>query len=773
MPSYRQRLLNLAYIVEKKRQKLNRDVPDTTATETQEREEVTCKRCGQRGHKDGRSRSCRFNKIFDPAAYDILFSSFIYLLSEHKAEDRKRKREDGSTTAGRSTKRNTADSVGEGSTASEVESASISADNRSITTTIRSNIATNLTLAKQLAYRRARAAGKQDRDRKIKNPVAMRPCPDCVKNNCYDDENPHSSRRFVRKTGLESCIILTQQEKDSFLRIIREIAEDYREIAIKSQLNVHANALASFATSSADITAAQSKNLQVFIFNHSVNSTTRTNWPESIENTAENVARTNTIINACKVDNKPVTMTLMSANPERFLRKMYDMLVYWEEYNNGQITAFNEVQTEATYAWLKQTVTSSEHFKTLNRKKKNQLAFLLYRCIRDSTNFVNNLQLNVNQNQFLVNLVQTTQEQLRNSRTYLQGNTDTRIEDCFRPEMATSIKQYKMFSLTPLYSFTLKYVEIDIVHLKSLLLKVRRELQSDDIIDEGDNENKHERATYFFSQVFDFDSVRLDLNYNGKEMFTNMVCTDGYGIDFILAGPQKQAAALPDLEISDFSLEEIGTRFHLWGVDPGQKNIFTASDGHGEEVHQVWKYSAAEYYTRAGFKRTNQRIIDQKNEDGNFLQAERQITTYKTANLQIFILYVHSVLNNLNTLLAFYDDRFTALRFLNYIGRQRADTEMINIFVTGGKKYLKREFKQTDDRIPLVALGDAVFPTSMKGTLPGLARRLVKLFKQAEPARYSSHNRVYDFKNVNASRNMHRISYTVITTVEIPIMFRR
>ncbi|GAA5807717.1 hypothetical protein MFLAVUS_001091 [Mucor flavus] len=122
-----------------------------------------------------------------------------------------------------------------------------------------------------------------------------------------------------------------------------------------------------------------------------------------------------------------------------------------------------------------------------------------------------------------------------------------------------------------------------------------------------------------------------------------MVRTNGYGIDFILAGPQNQTTALPDLEISDFSLEEIGTRFHLWDVDSGQKNIFTASDGHGEEAHQLRKYSAAEYYTCAGLK----------------------------------------------------------------------------------------PFEQ-DDRIPLVALGGAVFPTSMKGTLPGLTRCLVKLLKQAE-----------------------------------------
>ncbi|KAI8050697.1 hypothetical protein BDF21DRAFT_432415 [Thamnidium elegans] len=97
---------------------------------------------------------------------------------------------------------------------------------------------------------------------------------------------------------------------------------------------------------------------------------------------------------------------------------------------------------------------------------------------------------------------------------------------------------------------------------------------------------------------------------------------------------------------------------------------------------------------------------------------------------------------------------------------------MVNIFVNGDKKYLRREFKQTgrdkkrgnpkkkrkkrrpvkkekgkgkaklkkrklrpfepDNRIPLVALGDAVFPTSMKGTIPGLARRLVTVLKKAK-----------------------------------------
>ncbi|KAI8065060.1 hypothetical protein BDF21DRAFT_427729 [Thamnidium elegans] len=198
-------------------------------------------------------------------------------------------------------------------------------------------------------------------------------------------------------------------------------------------------------------------------------------------------------------------------------------------------------------------------------------------------------------------------------------------------------------------------------------------------------------------------------------MFTNMVRTDGYGIDFILTVPERQSNKLSNLDLNDFTPEEINERFHLWGVNPGQINIFTASDGHNTNPHQLRKYSTAEYYTRTGFKKTN-------------------------------------------------------LHILNYIGRQRADAEMVNIFVNGGKKYLRQEFKQTgrdkkrgnpkrkkrrpvkkekgkgkeklkkrklkpfepDNRIPLVALGEAIFPTSMKGTIPGLARRLVTVLKKAE-----------------------------------------
>lgn len=87
------------------------------------------------------------------------------------------------------------------------------------------------------------------------------------------------------------------------------------------------------------------------------------------------------------------------------------------------------------------------------------------------------------QNHFLQNLIKKTRDQVRSSRAYLDENDDGDIpmEDCFRPELAIL-----------LYSFTYKYVEIDITHLKSLLLRVKRELSlRRRLAVEGDSENKH------------------------------------------------------------------------------------------------------------------------------------------------------------------------------------------------------------------------------------------------------------------------------------------
>ncbi|KAI9354657.1 hypothetical protein BD770DRAFT_130247 [Pilaira anomala] len=304
---------------------------------------------------------------------------------------------------------------------------------------------------------------------------------------------------------------------------------------------VHANALASLANISAqslnlhvsenytkilknyikirlkevfNLTAPYINSLCHFVFNNSINSSTGLAWPETVENTPGNLNLANIIIADCRITNVPVTLTSVSANPGFFLQHMHQMLQYLEAYNNDNIRTFDEVQVDITYAWIKSFLSTSSQFKNFSRKKKNKLSFLVFRCIRDHSLFGTALNLENDQLAFLINFIATTQEQLRNSRLYHENRDNIDIQNCFRPSMSESVRKYKLFTLVPMYNFTRKYVEIDIAHLRSLILKVQNETEVDmGILDENADDNtKHEAATRLFSEVFDFGLLRIDLN---------------------------------------------------------------------------------------------------------------------------------------------------------------------------------------------------------------------------------------------------------------------
>ncbi|KAI9246539.1 hypothetical protein EDC94DRAFT_590094 [Helicostylum pulchrum] len=126
-----------------------------------------------------------------------------------------------------------------------------------------------------------------------------------------------------------------------------------------------------------------------YVLNNSVNSSTRVTWPETIQNTPNNIALVNTIIGASRITNELATMTLMTTNPGLFLQHMYQILLYFERFNNTNIRTFNEIQREASYAWMKQVLSGNDFFKVFNGKKRNRLSFLAFRSLRDNINFEN------------------------------------------------------------------------------------------------------------------------------------------------------------------------------------------------------------------------------------------------------------------------------------------------------------------------------------------------------------------------------------------------
>ena len=112
------------------------------------------------------------------------------------------------------------------------------------------------------------------------------------------------------------------------------------------------------------------------------------------------------------------------------------------------------------------------------------------------------------------------------------------------------------------------------------------------------------------------------------------------------------------------------------------------------ESHEIRQFSAAEYDTIAGLIKTKQKIKQYKADsaDANGItitNVESTLATAKTARVARANQHVQAVLAALPRLLEFYGHHHQELRFMNYVGRQRATSEMVAIFCNGGKKYTR------------------------------------------------------------------------------------
>ncbi|SAM00113.1 hypothetical protein [Absidia glauca] len=167
-----------------------------------------------------------------------------------------------------------------------------------------------------------------------------------------------------------------------------------------------------------------------------------------------------------------------------------------------------------------------------------------------------------------------------------------------------------------------------------------------------------------------------------RPIFSNMVLTDGFAVNVLFTRPTS-STTLPDLELDDIARPHVADHFDLWGVDPGIKDIFMATDG----ASQYRKFSAAEYRCKTGQTRRKAEC-DRLHRQANITTIESAIPTTKTSSSSSFIAAVRYILENLSPLLALYGDVIWAQqRLWNYSGAQKLDHEMAQIFLNGGRKY--------------------------------------------------------------------------------------
>ncbi|KAI8381610.1 uncharacterized protein BYT42DRAFT_634948 [Radiomyces spectabilis] len=111
---------------------------------------------------------------------------------------------------------------------------------------------------------------------------------------------------------------------------------------------------------------------------------------------------------------------------------------------------------------------------------------------------------------------------------------------------------------------------------------------------------------------------------------------------------------------------------------------------------------------------------------------ERDLPSRKSSHTANITRYAQELSQGLDSMLNFYNDRFSSLGFLNYIGKQKAESELVNTMFNGGKEYTarKQEEKKKKDR------------------------------KDSK-------------RDVNASRNIHLIAATLANGREGPTIFTR
>lgn len=222
-------------------------------------------------------------------------------------------------------------------------------------------------------------------------------------------------------------------------------------------------------------------------------------------------------------------------------------------------------------------------------------------------------------------------------------------------------------------------------------------------------------------QKFRKGNILLELdNPHPRFLFQNLILTDGHTINFIFTRPSDPLRSLPDLDAGDFTPAELENIFQLWGLDPGVNQIFTASYG-DERSSDTIRLSSISYYHMAKNTLTNVRIRVWKEQRG-ILTIKTAIPTGKTANIAVLDDRIRYILQHLETMLDFYDLNLASLKMQNYMGKRRAEVQMIHMLLHGNNH----------GKVPLIAYGDANLKMSMRGTVPSLSVRVKKLLKQAE-----------------------------------------
>jgi hypothetical protein len=130
--------------------------------------------------------------------------------------------------------------------------------------------------------------------------------------------------------------------------------------------------------------------------------------------------------------------------------------------------------------------------------------------------------------------------------------------------------------------------------------------------------------------------------------------TDGFGASFVFARRKPQEETHSNVfDLEDFHSEEIKEHFLPCALDPGRRQVFTATVSHSPEELEVRRYSTKGRPCYAGTIRRS-RYIDKMKIRLNIKEIETDIPTSKTVNKEKCKERFRYVLDHLPLLFEFY-----------------------------------------------------------------------------------------------------------------------
>lgn len=231
-----------------------------------------------------------------------------------------------------------------------------------------------------------------------------------------------------------------------------------------------------------------------------------------------------------------------------------------------------------------------------------------------------------------------------------------------------SKKQHRLFSLLPTkQGFECSHLKICTNGLYGLLKRSGVENLP------PDGKQFREVSDLFWKRLFKIEKFETE-----NRKFSGEILSDGKAVSIVLRKPKcpETAGMNPDLD----SFEEV------WGLDPGRREVFVASNDTGE----VKRCSTKHYYDMTGYKRSVHKIQRWQKRSTEISEALERLPKKKTSESESLRVYISTVLPSLDLLLRFHILRgYRGLKFQRYMGRQKALRKLCdNITATAGRKTL-------------------------------------------------------------------------------------